>query len=96
MASTHGGVFRLGEHEYGYITITPPARSVAVLTPAEQAVLNLIRAGHSNQEIAAARQVSVYTVGNQVAALLKKLGAANRCELVSLVVEATHSVPVSA
>lgn len=95
MASTHGGVFRFGDHEYGYVTITPFAASIPALTPAELAVLNLIRAGHSNQEIAAVRQVSVYTVGNQIAALLKKLGATNRCELVSLVVEATHVAPVS-
>jgi len=88
MASTDGGVFRFGCRDYGYIAITPHTARISALTPAEQAVLDLVAAGHSNQQIAARRRVSVFTVGNQVAALLEKLGAANRCELVSLAVVA--------
>jgi DNA-binding CsgD family transcriptional regulator len=48
------------------------------LTGAEQEVLLLVRRGLSNQEIADARGTSINTVANQLAALLRKTGAASR------------------
>ena len=53
------------------------------LTDAERAVLELIVRGRSNREIADLRATSVRTVANQVATLLRKLGAASRFELLS-------------
>lgn len=47
-------------------------------TPAEQEVLELLRQGLSNAEIAAARGCSTRTVANQVASLLRKAGADSR------------------
>ena len=60
--------------------VTPPA-AVPQLTPAEREVLEDVIRGGSNREIAARRRASVRTVANQVAGLLKKLGAASRLEL---------------
>ena len=54
----------------------------ASLTEAERDVLERIVAGASNAEIARARQASIRTVANQVAGLLRKLGAASRYELI--------------
>ena len=55
----------------------------AVLSAAEEDVLRLLAAGLGNQAIAEARGTSVRTVANQVAALLRKLGAGSRFELIS-------------
>ena len=52
------------------------------LTEAERDVLARVVAGASNGAIAAARRVSVRTIANQVASLLKKLGARSRYDLV--------------
>lgn len=52
------------------------------LAPGEREVLRLLLAGHSNIEIATARGTSVRTIANQVASLLKKLGARSRFELI--------------
>ncbi|MBK7193709.1 MAG: helix-turn-helix transcriptional regulator [Myxococcales bacterium] len=62
-------------------TAADPAPRPA-LTPAEDAVLAAIVRGDSNAAIAAARQTSVRTVANQVAALLRKLGASSRYDLI--------------
>lgn len=56
--------------------------SSSVLAPGEREVLRLLLAGHSNSEIASARGTSARTVANQVASLLKKLGARSRYELI--------------
>ncbi|CAN5670467.1 hypothetical protein BH09MYX1_BH09MYX1_36510 [soil metagenome] len=53
------------------------------LTTAERAILDLVVRGQSNREIAMARSTSIRTVANQVAALLRKLGASSRYELLS-------------
>lgn len=52
------------------------------LTDAERDVLARIAAGASNEAIARARKSSPRTVANQVASLLRKLGAASRYELI--------------
>ena len=57
--------------------------SASDLTPAEQSVLELLRKGASNAEIAHARSVSVRTVANQVAAILRRTRASSRYELIA-------------
>jgi DNA-binding NarL/FixJ family response regulator len=52
------------------------------LTSAEQAVLSHLVEGASNAAIARARSTSVRTVANQVASLLRKLGAGSRFDLI--------------
>lgn len=58
-----------------------PVQQVS-LTAAERDVLGQITAGASNEQIARARKSSVRTVANQVAALLRKLGADSRFDLI--------------
>jgi DNA-binding NarL/FixJ family response regulator len=53
------------------------------LTPAEQEILEAISAGLSNRDIARRRGTSERTVANQVAHLLRKLGAGSRHELLA-------------
>lgn len=52
------------------------------LTKAEREVLRLVVQGASNAAIAKARGSSIRTVANQVAKLLKKLGAGSRFDLI--------------
>ncbi|MCP3139763.1 response regulator transcription factor [Pyxidicoccus xibeiensis] len=54
----------------------------ADLTQSERHVLELLVSGASNADIARARRASVRTVANQVASVLRKLGAASRYELI--------------
>ncbi|WP_084614350.1 response regulator [Nakamurella lactea] len=54
------------------------------LTPRESEVLQLIGAGHSNQQIATALGISVNTVRNHVQHLLGKLGAHSQLQAVSI------------
>jgi DNA-binding NarL/FixJ family response regulator len=53
------------------------------LTEAEQQVLALLLTGLSNHEIATARGTSSRTVANQVASILRALGARSRYDLIS-------------
>jgi ATP/maltotriose-dependent transcriptional regulator MalT len=59
----------------------------AGLTAREAEVLDLLAAGRSNTEIAAALTISRRTAENHVAALLTKLGASSRGEAVALATE---------
>ncbi len=59
-----------------------PARAGAGLTGAEQRVADLIVAGGSNRDVAAALFISVRTVETHVAAIYRKLGVRSRTELV--------------
>jgi DNA-binding NarL/FixJ family response regulator len=52
------------------------------LTQAESEVLELLRRGLSNRQIAAARMRSVRTIANQVASLLKKMNEPSRRSLI--------------
>jgi DNA-binding CsgD family transcriptional regulator len=58
----------------------------APLTPSERLVLEEIRRGQSNQEIATRRGVSVRTVANQVASILRKTRLPSRRALATLIV----------
>ena len=59
----------------------------SVLSPSEQAVARALIAGSSNAEIAKLRHTSIKTVANQLYAMYRKLGVANREELVARLVD---------
>jgi DNA-binding CsgD family transcriptional regulator len=61
----------------------PNAGVGVVLTPAESDVLQHLRDGRTNAEIAALRATSPRTVANQIASLFQKLGVSSRLELVT-------------
>ncbi|MDO5533063.1 MAG: response regulator transcription factor [Propionibacteriaceae bacterium] len=69
--------------ELASTTSVPVHTSPVRLTAMEREVLSAIADGHTNQEIAAARFVSVSTVKLVVAALMDKLAARNRTHLIS-------------
>jgi DNA-binding NarL/FixJ family response regulator len=56
----------------------PSTLAAEQLTPAERDVLELLRRGLTNQQIAALRGRSINTVKNQVAALMRKTGGESR------------------
>jgi two-component system response regulator NreC len=58
------------------------ARDVDELTPRERDVLRLIALGHTNAEIASMLHVSIRTVENHRASVLRKLGLRTRADLV--------------
>lgn len=62
------------------------------LTEAERDIAQRVFDGATNDEIARARGVSVKTVGNQLAALYRKLGVDSRVELVLLLRSAGDEV----
>lgn len=62
----------------------PEAALPEALSEAEQQIALHVYAGASNEDIAAARQVSVKTVDHQLQYLYRKLGVASRDELVLL------------
>lgn len=64
--------------------ISVPLASDVVLTPAERDVARRAARGESNEAIARARGSSVRTVANQMAAILRKVGARGRSELAIL------------
>ncbi len=64
------------------------ARAIDDLTPREREVLRLIALGHTNAEIATMLYVSVRTVENHRASVLRKLGLRTRAELVRHATEA--------
>jgi DNA-binding NarL/FixJ family response regulator len=68
------GLVELDGEQYLVVSYPAPARSdLSVLTPAERSVLELLRRGLSNADIASRRGTSQNTVANQVAAILRKL-----------------------
>ncbi len=60
------------------------------LSPAERAMVDALRRGDSNAEIARDRGTSVLTVAKQVASALRKLGVRRRGELAALATTARH------
>ncbi len=65
----------------------PPEPQLPGLSPVESAVARAANAGLTNQEIAAYRRCSVYTVQNQLASAYRKLRISSRGELAALIVE---------
>lgn len=66
------------------LTGDPRARALpATLTAAENEILDLLRQGMSNREIARVRSRSVRTIANQVASLLRKTESPSRRKLVA-------------
>jgi DNA-binding NarL/FixJ family response regulator len=63
----------------------PPSERLATLTRSERRVAELVARGKTNQEIARARRTSVRTVANQVAAILRKLGATSRVAIAAVI-----------
>jgi DNA-binding NarL/FixJ family response regulator len=69
------------------LTLTLPpdsnsaADSLASLTPREAEVMAWVLRGLTNKAIAQRLAVSEYTARDHVRSLLRKFGAANRCEL---------------
>lgn len=72
--------FRLVHEGEDLLVLSMPAASglAASLSPAEIEVARAIVRGSSNAEIARARGTSVRTVANQVASILRRLGAGSR------------------
>ena len=70
-----------GDEEFAIFEWSAEAAPAATLTATERAVLALVVEGASNRDIAKQRGVAVRTVANQVASLLKKLGASSRFDL---------------
>jgi DNA-binding CsgD family transcriptional regulator len=62
----------------------PDTALAAWLAPAEHAVIALLIEGQSYAEIARARNTSIRTVANQVAAAFRRLGVSGRAELLCL------------
>jgi DNA-binding NarL/FixJ family response regulator len=61
-----------------------PSRTGALLTPRQLAVLSLVAAGQSNQQIADSLGITERTVKFHVTAIFNKLGADNRAQAVAL------------
>ena len=78
IASSYGSIPRPSS------TAPAPARG-DVLSPREREVTELVRAGHTNPEIADRLFISRRTVESHVASAMRKLGAANRTQLATLI-----------
>jgi DNA-binding NarL/FixJ family response regulator len=63
------------------IRLPVAAVPLALLTPAEQAVVEGALAGRSNAELALSRSTSTRTIANQLSAAYQKLGVRSRSEL---------------
>lgn len=85
-------------HAVSAATVAPAAPRAPVddlprLSPRERDVLEYLSLGLTNAEIALACGTSINTVRNQVASLLRKVGAASRTELVALALGAGLIAP---
>jgi DNA-binding CsgD family transcriptional regulator len=67
--------------EYAILRFSRSDSAGPGLTPAEQEVASMMLADWSNLAIAAARQVSISTVANQVRSIFAKLGVSSRAQL---------------
>jgi len=86
--STHetpaaGRAFRFRYRGEELFVVSVPLRTPAPhgLTQAEKDVARAIVRGRSNAEIARARGTSVRTVANQVASLMRRIGAGSRADV---------------
>ncbi len=73
---------RVGSESY-YVVSLPLPPFLEPLTGAERETAAHMLQGKHNAEIAAARQVSVRTVANQVASILRKLQVGTRVEAIA-------------
>jgi DNA-binding NarL/FixJ family response regulator len=71
----------------------PPAPELAALTAREAEILDLVAAGRSNEEIAAALAISYPTAKTHVSRILTKLGLRDRAQLVVWAYESGRAVP---
>lgn len=83
MVKIDGAQFCCDGQRYAYLVVGGVEAPLAVLTPAERDVVQLVASGCTNREIAQRRRASVHTVGNQLAAIYGKLGVSSRHELVA-------------
>lgn len=68
------------EREAGGPTV---ARSGKIVTPRQQEILNLIKTGKTNQEIAELLSCSPWTIKNHIQAILRKLGSNTRTHAIA-------------
>jgi DNA-binding NarL/FixJ family response regulator len=68
---------------HSLVALSGSSLSSQLLTPREEKVLQLMRLGHSNKQIAAQLFISRFTVGKHVQNILRKLGVSNRTQAVS-------------
>lgn len=85
----------VGEEELVVFIWESQHPAAKALSDAERIVLQLVVAGKSNAAIAQARGTSVRTVANQVASLLRKLGARSRYDLIGRVSAEPERAPDS-
>jgi DNA-binding NarL/FixJ family response regulator len=79
-AAWHADQARVGWRRAGGRTRTTPS---GALTPQEQAVADLARAGRTNKEIASQLYLSVNTVETHLAHVFRKLGISRRWQLIA-------------
>ena len=84
-ANVDGAHFQVSQQSLQYLVVGWTAPEPAGLTPAEREVVQLVCEGYANKEIAAQRNTSVNTVGNQLAAIFTKFAVGSRFELIELV-----------
>lgn len=77
---------RFEARQPGYVTLLLPTYDRCLgerLSPVELQVCQLLLAGHTYEEIAAARGTATRTIANQLSSVFVKLGASGRMELVA-------------
>jgi DNA-binding NarL/FixJ family response regulator len=84
-ANVDAGSLHIGGQLFRYLAVSRSTPDLPGLTPAEREVVQMVREGLANKEIAARRNTSVNTVGNQLAVVFSKLGVESRFELVEVV-----------
>ncbi len=92
MKRVDGATLHLQGEAFSYLTVSSGedaggssqgSFAATKLSPTECEVAGYVCQGYSNKQIATQRRVSVHTVGNQLASIYRKLGVANRHELVA-------------
>lgn len=72
--------FSIGDEELLVLSWPAESKPIAGLSEAENAVLHAALGGLTSAEIAQQRKRSVFTVNNQLASALRKLGVMTRAE----------------
>jgi two-component system response regulator FixJ len=79
-----------GAEQKWHVSAAEFAARMSQLTPREKAVMDMLLAGKTLKEIAAAKSVTVQTVWKQRASILQKMGVENDVELVRVAMQWTH------